>query len=1637
MPATPASARNKAKQVSFSSCQLGPRSLVSPLTHSVYSPIPAGSPVPRFMGHPEDSSGAASTTSTSTTTTNATTVASTDLTPVPAAPPTATGTPSYLPTHTNPPGLSPAPNVVKGILKTPSKLRQYVSLFASSPRSRPAADSIAAVLEAGASAVSPSPLFQAKLRQAQISEAGGHGPLFPVAWSPEDEFPGTDSDPSTDTCNFAQIAIQLWSAHYQSDAAKTDSTDSSTPLSKCIPKDFDESSPMNVKDESPNLVWAIMDVEQRIELYSGLYHQLRPTTPSVMATIPVDECSSTTNDHQASAELADPSLSVEVAETVDTNTLTSFPPCRALIESAPLFLQAFHTDLKESSNHVISLYALRCLVYWFRIPECTQSVPQDQLEAVLNWILERLAVTQEKTTSGLCLNCIANAQVPSELIQELAPRMVSVTTQILRQCPKSVSIKMEALVVLERAFTVHPPVATQYLSDWFNTLIDYVFSDPPMARMKSERIMRLVYLQFVDPTPQPHEKSTDKGPVDSKLTDLVFKNFLTNNAVAVIDAMNRLFAKGEEKLVTRVWGILIAYLGRQLHKSAMLNPFLKVLEKAFNSRKADVKTTAFRHWRCLIYTLSLDGNLFHEKRVRLIMVPLINCFMFEKNRCIRSVCLRTWVTLVYALGTHLGVFFSIVVEPLLPRALTDPFDEVRSLALYSLEAMVAPALIRLNRDRTSTPTPVTDATPTWQPSRILEYLSFSPYPPNPILTPRWLSYTRQWGTPVDATSASAEDGDPPQAIGSPAAVNIQSMAVEALHCRSLLFQSTGLDLATVLQQFPLIIEWFQFTLGKSLQDTAIEPSADLPPNPLTWSSNTPIDNIDPTNLAITPSDPPSAMASWSDQAMVYLPPDHPESQIDSTRIPLCDNYLASVWDALLYLLQGDPIEITEASDGMNSSPSPSAMATLDPTGLPARPSIEAYINALRTVSQRTDPPCVAKPPTWLYPESETASPPTDDTSNSAPFTPPYHLSELFLFERLVTSLLNSTHLWPLLNDQCITPAGLGLPSDPTATRTSDSSSNTQADGPAGKIGEPGDSGAEIDSDRENGDKTGAFTPPSRQSSVSSPSTLIDALNDLFLAILRHLDRIPIESNDCVQDLIKITWVVWAQWTNAQLAQLSPACRLPTEALTQCLALLLQPMKLLNPEDCSPSLLDQIRSQWTLLFTRLIDHQSGIGEATWGLTFLLLPLYTQLARYWHHGALLTVSSSFFWQTFAFDIVCQTLGTADPTDIAINSPMGLSVFPEALVDALNSQSEPTLFLTDYEHTLQTATSFLYDCYNWLDQVPQDKKQLPVFLQTTFRCICQLLELFPCYFADGAVFQDAHSSLLGALRLWLSDERHYVADQTRQVQALYHTELGQLLRAILRAMALYTKVVDAKLFSIIMPLLTIALTHKSTRLARCAILFWNHLFAPVTGILVPCQADALNQARPISLCYLKSPKYSRTNGNTNPATLAFRPSPIRVVFTVPDAFHQRLLMTRDQLVSQNPANGTNSRSGSPQVSDESDSAPSPDGSTNGSLTATLLPRKRKLSVPAADVNVSKPSQPVIKATKVNSSDTASHQHRSPSSPDDLIELLQDLQDCQAHTNFSSFSIKQLLQIQRYTTSLSNTIVKALESKMDSGNA
>ncbi|KAJ1657391.1 Translation machinery-associated protein 22 [Dispira simplex] len=481
-----------------------------------------------------------------------------------------------------------------------------------------------------------------------------------------------------ETCDYLQWAIHIWNVYYGK-----------------------ESPSQSTRGRSKYPTWESLTNDQRGELYAGLYRQLNSAVVPIASTGNgrVEEDSGCSNGEESNIvdESSDEFFSESVAVIPENSEVG-----RTIITNSDLLFQAFITDLRAGATGVLTQYALRCLTFWFQLPTCVAQCDTDELGQTLRYITKQLKTGKDRVVGQVCLKIMEGLALPTDDLELYANHMFDMFHRLIPLHRNNLPYYLLAARGIDALFRQFPILIRTKLHLWLSTLAPVLLHSRAVLRTKVTSIFKHALFHLID---MPWQQSSA-----NLLQHPAIKSILVPRVGDMIASMNQLKKEGEKEFVGTVWGIITGFLSQHVDHNSILNPLLKVLEGYFNGTKERDRLTAYTQWKVVCYVLAQNKRLQHEKLVRVILVPITNVLQHSKNNRLRLAAVRAWVWLLYALGSELSHFFTLVIEPIVPCILNNQSDDTRALLLLVCRALLASSAPILP----------------WHPSRILA--SFSPCP---------------------------------------------------------------------------------------------------------------------------------------------------------------------------------------------------------------------------------------------------------------------------------------------------------------------------------------------------------------------------------------------------------------------------------------------------------------------------------------------------------------------------------------------------------------------------------------------------------------------------------------------------------------------------------------------------------------------------------------------------------------------------------------------------------------------------------------------------------------------------------------------------------------------------------------------
>ncbi|KAF9203096.1 DNA-binding protein rif1 [Podila verticillata] len=286
--------------------------------------------------------------------------------------------------------------------------------------------------------------------------------------------------------------------------------------------------------------------------------------------------------------------------------------------------------------------AIKYLGYIFFVPDIAGRIVGWEMQCILQRVARLSLMSEEKALRTLF------SQFPSEILRQVEVWLIPVLDCLVSTTP---GIRATALDIIKSS--------TPHLIKWSSTPPDPIKREDPKRKLVAEVFLR------------------EDGDA--------FLNLLRQRFPAVSDGLYAI----------TVWSYIVVIVGKALHDNPQLNALLEVAKTCFDTSgpaSVDTKVATYSGWTHLIYNFAIDGYIFEERQLELVLEPIMNGFRKELHKRVRLAFLNSWVTLVYVLGSRLPEFASTAFFPIMAKALKDKTDNVRHLALTIIPLLLSPVV---------------------------------------------------------------------------------------------------------------------------------------------------------------------------------------------------------------------------------------------------------------------------------------------------------------------------------------------------------------------------------------------------------------------------------------------------------------------------------------------------------------------------------------------------------------------------------------------------------------------------------------------------------------------------------------------------------------------------------------------------------------------------------------------------------------------------------------------------------------------------------------------------------------------------------------------------------------------------------
>ncbi|KAJ2779513.1 hypothetical protein GGI15_003854 [Coemansia interrupta] len=340
-----------------------------------------------------------------------------------------------------------------------------------------------------------------------------------------------------------------------------------------------------------------------------------------------------------------------------------------------LLLEGLGRDLDGAAPRAVLLAATKCagcVLHVERVCAAHEQRAAELVERVAGWA-ERPEYAGDKAAQQTAAWCFGVARLAGPRLAPLVGRLAAALGSALARFGGSRSAQFECLAALEALLRRAPVAARAAHPAWLLAVLACVASPIAGIRAKAGAIVRL-NMPWV--AADGHKAEVDR----------LVARWVDSDLGRLLAATRRLLEGDEHVLAARTCGMVLAVCAR--HCGARLDELVAVLEPCFGADAADARVAALMQWRCLVYALHVQRQLHHRRFASLVLKPIAGLLASAgQPEAVHVACVRTWATLVYALGEHSGGLVQMVLEvPALAQAHASP--AVRTVVCRMLAALL-------------------------------------------------------------------------------------------------------------------------------------------------------------------------------------------------------------------------------------------------------------------------------------------------------------------------------------------------------------------------------------------------------------------------------------------------------------------------------------------------------------------------------------------------------------------------------------------------------------------------------------------------------------------------------------------------------------------------------------------------------------------------------------------------------------------------------------------------------------------------------------------------------------------------------------------------------------------------------------
>lgn len=319
-------------------------------------------------------------------------------------------------------------------------------------------------------------------------------------------------------------------------------------------------------------------------------------------------------------------------------------------------IQSDKSDLCQAS-----LQALGHCLYQQQI---ASSISFTDGQDLVKELLDRILGSEDKGVCTRALWCLAKQNLDNAIIKSQLGSILLSLESVITKDLQSITVDHEALNVIERLLQQVPKSDLIKTADsWSKLVFPMLVSSAAKVRERALAVMSTGLEHLIS--------SQDK----------VVKILLPMLKGCLLKEFPKLCSEKKELFVLKCWCCIVPILGETLHKGgSLINEMLKLVEQGFRNQSVEVQVMSFSAWNILIDNFALSSDvLCSSRRVKLIMTPLRNLAVKERNEAVETARLSTWWHYVCSLGPQVQELFEQVCTPLLQFIFGTAVDQMSSL----------------------------------------------------------------------------------------------------------------------------------------------------------------------------------------------------------------------------------------------------------------------------------------------------------------------------------------------------------------------------------------------------------------------------------------------------------------------------------------------------------------------------------------------------------------------------------------------------------------------------------------------------------------------------------------------------------------------------------------------------------------------------------------------------------------------------------------------------------------------------------------------------------------------------------------------------------------------------------------------